>query len=123
MGTLTATAIVEEFLDQWRESDLHDRMPAPRLRDGAAGLVWLNQIAVYYQHQRKGYADRALRMLTALCDENDVTIKLIVAPLDSIPGCSPTLSAEQLVNWYQGHGFEDSEDTDLEPTMTRKPRR
>jgi hypothetical protein len=48
-------------------------------------------------------------MLTALCDANAITIKLIARPLESIlPGCPATLSTEKLVAWYQRYGFVET---------------
>jgi ribosomal protein S18 acetylase RimI-like enzyme len=84
-------------------------MPEPGV--GANGpLIELNSIGVHEKHQSNGYASRALTMLTAICDANGMTIKLIARPLDSdlLPGCPATLLTEQLVAWYQRHGFVDT---------------
>lgn len=105
---LSPDAIVEEFGEQWTESNLPQAMPPPGLVANGA-VVELNTIGVYEKHQGQGYAARALAMLTALCDENAVTIKLIARPLESIlPGCPATLSADQLVAWYQRHEFVET---------------
>ena len=52
-------------------------MPEPGLIDNGP-LIELNSIGVYEVHQGKGYASRALRMLTTICDVNALTIKLLV---------------------------------------------
>lgn len=56
-------------------------------------VVELTLIAVYRRHQRKGYAARALEMLTTLCDENGITIRLVARQMNDsslssfAPGC------------------------------------
>jgi GNAT superfamily N-acetyltransferase len=67
-------------------------MPEPMLvPDG--NVVELTLIAVYAEHQHKGYASRALKMLTTLCDQNGITITLTSRGLDEAalsavaPGC------------------------------------
>lgn len=123
MGTLSAAAVVEEFIDQWHRSDLRDKMREPMATDNL-GVVELTAIAVYGPHQGKGYAGRAMRMLTALCDTNGLTIKLIARPLplNIVPGCPASLSTDQLVAWYGRYGFVDAivpgDDT---RTMVRRP--
>jgi GNAT superfamily N-acetyltransferase len=90
-------------------------------------LVELTAIGVYGRHQHKGYASRALRMLTALCDENGIAISLIARPLppdlSHMPGCPAKLSIDQLVAWYGRHGFVDAtapgDDTRV---MVREPK-
>jgi ribosomal protein S18 acetylase RimI-like enzyme len=106
---LSPAGIVEEFGERWNRSDLRNVMPGP----GAVSndhWVELNSIGVYEKHQRQGYATRALRMLTALCDANAMTIKLVARPLESniSPGCPAMLSTEQLVAWYQRHEFVET---------------
>ncbi len=123
---LSAAAVVEEFIDQWHRSDLVDKMPEPMVTDNQ-GVVELTAIAVYEAHQDKGYASRALRMLTALCDANGVTMKLVVRPLDPqlglTPGCPANRSADELAAWYDRHGFADAaEPGDDTRTMIRRPR-
>ncbi len=110
VDTLTAAGVVEEFLAQWQRSDLHDKMPKPQLIE-SRGLVELIAIGTYGKHQRKGYASRALRMLTDLADANGLTVELVARPLDDIPsfpGCPASLSTEELVAWYSRHGFVDA---------------
>jgi ribosomal protein S18 acetylase RimI-like enzyme len=106
---LSPDAIVEEFGEQWHGSDLPTVMPEPGMVANGP-LVELNSIGVYEKHQGNGYASRALTMLTTLCDANAMPIKLIARPLDSnlLPGCPATLLTEQLVAWYQKHGFEET---------------
>jgi len=108
MGTLSAAAVVEEFIDQWHRSDLRDKMREPMATDNP-GVVELTAIAVYGPHQGKGYAGRAMRMLTALCDTNGLTIKLIARPLplNIVPGRPASLSTDQLIAWYGRYGFVD----------------
>ncbi len=86
--------------------------------------VELTSIGVYEKYQHQGHATRALRMLTALCDANAATIKLIARPLEFeiLPGCPATLSTEQLVSWYEDNGFvEISVAGDDTREMVRKP--
>jgi GNAT superfamily N-acetyltransferase len=89
-------------------------------------FVELTSIGVYKKHQGHRYASRALGMLTALCDENAMTIKLVARSLESdllLPGCPATLLTEQLVAWYQRHGFvETGAAGDDTREMTRMPR-
>ena len=127
MDTLSPDGVVEEFLEQWRNSDLRDKMPEPMLVANGP-VVELTLIAVYEQHQNKGYATRALEMLTALCDANRVTIQLVArSPGPELeryaPGCPASRSTKQLVGWYERRKFVDTavpgDDTH---TMTRKPR-
>ncbi len=120
---LSADAIVEQFSEQWTRSDLPQVMPEPGLVANGP-LVELTTIGVYEKHQGQGYAKRALRILTTLCDANAITIKLIARPLESIlPGCPTTLSTEQLVAWYQEHGFAETRSVgDGTREMIREPR-
>jgi ribosomal protein S18 acetylase RimI-like enzyme len=106
---LSPTAIVEEFGEQWNRSDLRDVMPEPGVVPNGP-LVELISIGVHGKSQGQGYASRALKMLTALCDANAMTIKLVARPLGSnlLPGCPATLSTAQLVAWYQRHGFVET---------------
>ena len=98
---LSPDAIVEDFGEQWHRSNLPAVMPEPGVVANGT-LIELTSIGVYQKHQGNGYASRALTMLTALCDANGMTIKLIARPLDSdlLPGCPATLFAAQLVAWY-----------------------
>ena len=126
MATLSPDAIVESFIDQWRGSDLADKMPEPGVIANGQ-VVELNSIGVYGPHQRQGHASRALQMLTDVCDANGVTISLVARPLDPsllfTPDCPASLSTKQLIDWYQKHGFVDtSEPGDDTHTMIRKPR-
>lgn len=78
---LSADGIVEEFLERWRRSELARVMPEPQViasSDGRNGAHWieLTSLAVYDKYQGNGYATRALQMLTALCDENGIPVKL-----------------------------------------------
>ena len=66
-------------------------MPEPMLIDNGH-RVELTLISVFGPHQQRGYASRALRMLTALCDTNGVTIELVARRLGAslekfAPGC------------------------------------
>ena len=121
---LSPAAIVEEFGEQWIRSNLRHVMPQPGVVPNGP-LVELTSIGVHEKHQGQGYASRALRMLTTLCDENAMTIKLIARPIESdrLPGCPATLSTEQLVAWYQEHGFvENGAAGDDTREMIRAPR-
>jgi GNAT superfamily N-acetyltransferase len=121
---LSPGAIVEEFGEQWHQSDLTAVMPAPGVVANGP-LVELNSIGVHEKHQGKGCASRALTMLTLLCDGNAMVIKLIARPLDSdlLPGCPATLRTEQLVAWYQRHGFvETGSAGDGTREMIREPK-
>jgi GNAT superfamily N-acetyltransferase len=121
---LSPDAIVEEFGEEWTRSDLLHVMPKPQVVANGP-LVELTSIGVHEKHQRQGYASRALRMLTTLCDENAMTIELIARPLESdlLPGCPATLSTEQLVDWHKGHGFvETNAAGDDTREMIRAPR-
>jgi hypothetical protein len=122
---LSPAGIVEEFGEQWSRSDLRDVMPEPGVVPNDP-FVELTSIGVYEKHQGQGYATRALKMLTALCDANATTIKLVARPLESniLPGCPATLSTEQLVAWYrEEHKFvETGAAGDDTREMTRKPR-
>jgi ribosomal protein S18 acetylase RimI-like enzyme len=121
---LSPAGIVEEFCERWIRSDLRHVMPEPGVLPNGP-LVELTSIGVHKKHQRHGYASRALRMLTALCDANAMTIKLVARPLedDLLPGCPATLSTEELVAWYEKHGFvETSGAGDDTREMIREPR-
>jgi ribosomal protein S18 acetylase RimI-like enzyme len=121
---LSPAAIVEEFGEQWIRSDLRHVMPEPGVVPNGP-LVELTSIGVHGKHQGQGYANQALRMLTALCDANAMTIKLVARPLESnlLPGCPATLSTEQLVAWYKEHGFVETRGAgDDTREMIRKPR-
>jgi ribosomal protein S18 acetylase RimI-like enzyme len=121
---LSPAAIVEEFGEQWNRCDLRDVMPEPGVVPNGP-LVELTSIGVHEKSQRQGYASRALRMLTALCDANEMTIKLVARPLGSnlLPGCPATLSTEQLVAWYLRHGFVETRSAgDDTREMIRKSR-
>ena len=125
LSLLSADGIVEAFGDQWRRSDLSRVMPEPVVianrdpRDWQGQWVELTLIAVYDEHQDKGYASRALEMLTALCDANSMTIKLVANPMHSTQsaGCSIRLTKRELVAWYKRYGFVDGT-----PEMIREPR-
>ena len=96
---LSAAGVVEAFGEQWRASDLPAVMPEPGLignRDTSGGSEWveLTLIAVYDEHQHRGYASRAMRILTSLCHANAMTIKLVVRQVletELAPGCPATL--------------------------------
>lgn len=125
MDTLSAAAAVEEYVEQWRHSDLHDKMHAPMAINNGP-VVELTAIAVYDRHQGNGYATRALQMLTAICDEHGLTIELVARPLDPglgfTPGCSANRSTSQLMTWYGRHGFVDESATcDDTHRMVRRP--
>jgi hypothetical protein len=125
MNTLSPDGIVEEFLDRWRNSDLPEKMPEPMVIANGP-LVELTLITVHGPHQDKGYASLALRMLTALCDENGATLSLVARPMGpdcSLTPCGPArLSTDQLVAWYKRHGFvETSTPGDDTHSMIRKP--
>jgi len=107
---LSPDGVIEEFLERWGKSDLPEKMPEPLMvANGSA--VELNLVAVRQGHQGKGYASRALRLLTALCDENGVTLMLVARPMDAglgfAPDCPATRSTDELVAWYKRHGFLD----------------
>jgi hypothetical protein len=122
---LSPAGIVEEFGERWSRSDLRDVMPMPGVVPNVP-FVELTSIGVYKKHQGHRYASRALGMLTALCDENAMSIKLVARSLESdllLPGCPATFLTEQLVAWYQRHGFAESGTAgDDTREMTRKPR-
>ena len=125
MDRLSPHGIVEEFLIRWNASDLREKMPEPMLTANGP-RVELTAIGVYERHQRMGYATRALQMLTTLCDENGVTIKLIARPLSLslIPGCPAGLSTDQLIAWYSHHVFVDvTAPGDDTRTMVRQPQK
>jgi GNAT superfamily N-acetyltransferase len=125
MDTLSPDGIVEEFLDRWGNSDLPETMPEPTVVANGP-VVELTLIAVYGPHQGRGYASRALQMLTALCDENRVTLSLVARPmgpeLSLTPGCPARLSIDQLIAWYTRHGFVDATPGDDTRAMVREPR-
>jgi hypothetical protein len=126
MDRLSPDGIVEQFLDRWSKSDLPGKMPEPMVAANGP-VVELTLIAVYEAHQGKGYASCALRMLTALCDENGVISSLVARPmgpeLSLLPGCPARFALDQLIAWYTGHGFiETSAPGDDTHTMIREPR-
>ena len=85
-------------------------MPEPMVVANG-GVVELTLIAVPGHNQCKGYATQALQMLTALCDENGITITLVARQMDQASlshyalDCPATLSTDLLVAWYKRHGF------------------
>jgi GNAT superfamily N-acetyltransferase len=111
MDTLSPTGIVEEFLELWSQSDLADKMPEPGLMPNGE-FVELNTIGILDAHQGRGYASRALCMLTDLCDAHGVPIKLVARPmgpdLPFTPGCPMTRTTAELVAWYTRHGFVET---------------
>jgi ribosomal protein S18 acetylase RimI-like enzyme len=125
MSTMSPDEIVEEFGEQWSRSDLTTKMPLPGVVANGR-LVELTSIGVHGPHQGMGYASRALRMLTGLCDANGVTIELIARPLEPslriTANCPATRSIDELIAWYRRHGFVDAwaagDDT---RRMIRKP--
>jgi hypothetical protein len=120
---LSPAAIVEEFGEQWIRSDLRHLMPEPGVVPNGP-LVELTSIGVPEKHQGRGYASRALIMLTVLCDANAMSIELVARPLESdlLPGCPAALTTEQLVAWYQRHGFVETRSAgDDTREMVRKP--
>jgi ribosomal protein S18 acetylase RimI-like enzyme len=122
---LSPAGIVEEFGEQWMRSDLRHMMPEPGVVPNGP-LVELTSIGVPEKHQGYGYASQALRMLMEICDANAMTITLIARPLQDnlLPGCPATLSTEQLVAWYEKHGFVETRITgDDTREMTREPRK
>jgi GNAT superfamily N-acetyltransferase len=124
MGTLSPDGVVEEFLDQWGNSDLRGKMQEPQVIANGP-VVELTLIAVYELHQDKGYASRALQMLTTLGDENQVAISLVARPMGrELSGCAAGRSLNELIDWYTRHGFVDTtapgDDT---RTMVREPRK
>jgi len=126
MNMLSPDGIVEEFLDRWHNSDLPEKMPEPMVVANGP-VVELTLITVYGQHQRKGYASRALQMLTGICDENRMILSLVARPIGqdcSLAPCGPAgLSTDELVAWYTRYGFvETTPPGDDAHIMIRKPR-
>ena len=118
---LSPDRVVKEYLDRWRDSELPPRMPPPVVF-ASGSMVDLTLIAVYGPHQGQRYASHALRMLTALCDENGVTISLVARPTGNYY-CPATRSLEQLIAWYTRHGFVETTPPGCDTrTMSRKPR-
>lgn len=108
MGNLSPDGVVEEFQTRWSQSALTDKMPLPEVMANGR-FVELTTLAVYGPHQRHGYAGRALRMLTSLCDANGIPMKLVARPLAPelglTKGCPASFSIEQLLRFYERHGF------------------
>jgi len=126
MSTLSPDGVVEEFEVQWVKSALIDKMPLPQIVANGP-FVELTALAVYGPDQRQGYASRVLRMLTSLCDANGIPMKLVARPLGpelGLPhGCPASLSVDQLVRFYRGHGFvETRAPGDDTREMIRQPR-
>jgi ribosomal protein S18 acetylase RimI-like enzyme len=121
---LSPDAIVDDFLEEWRRSELPQVMPEPQVVANGP-YVELTSIGTYGKHQGQGHARRALAMLTALCDSNAVSIKLIARAFlefDLLPGCPATFSTDQLVAWYKRQGFEETGDAGNDThEMVRKP--
>ncbi|WP_188285327.1 GNAT family N-acetyltransferase [Streptomyces sp. CBMA29] len=77
----------------------------------------LTEIAVWPEHQGKGWGSEILRMVTTEADQDGVAIMLSVEP-------GPNgLTFKQLVSWYRRYGFESlSSDGTTDPeTMCRLP--
>jgi ribosomal protein S18 acetylase RimI-like enzyme len=120
---LSPDGIVEAFLDQWRRTDLPSVMPEPQVVANR-GYVELTSMGVYGEYQRRGHGPRALTMLTDLCDANALPIKLVARALenDLLRGCPATLSTDELVAWYNRHGFVETGDAgDDTHEMVREP--
>jgi len=60
---LSPAGIVEAFGDLWLQSELPRVMPPLGLLENG-GVVELNLIGVFDEHQGRGYASRALKTLT-----------------------------------------------------------
>jgi GNAT superfamily N-acetyltransferase len=121
--TLTPAGVVEQFERQFgMHSTLPGVMPMPGVLPNSDAIE-LTTIGVYAAHQGKGYASLALQMLTDLCDENGVTIKLTARPLlDSLlPRCKASKSICELVSWYRRHGFDVSDPNNDMVEMIRPP--
>jgi hypothetical protein len=120
--TLTAEGVVEEFATRFAA---HPTLPGVMQQPGIlanAGVIELNSIGVPDAHQGKKHATAVLKILTDLCDENGLTITLIARPLpDLVPGCTPSLTAEELVSWYSRHDFEIVQPNDDTFDMIRRP--
>jgi hypothetical protein len=118
---LSPEGIVEEFIELWKQSDLPKVMPMPDV--AAVGpLVELGTIGVYDEHQGRGHMSSALRILTTLCDKNSVVIKLVPSRLTILPGCTPSLSTEQLIEVYGRKCFVETQaESDGTREMTREP--
>ena len=105
---LSPDGIVEKFEQKWNQSELPNVMPKPDVV-AIGDFVELSMICVYDQHRGCGYARQALKVLTDLCDESRVAIKLVPSRQDSIvPGCSAGLTTEELVAWYSRRGFVET---------------
>jgi hypothetical protein len=120
---LTAEGVVEEFAIRFAA---HPTLPGVMCQPGIfanSGVIELNSIGVPDAHQGKKHATAALKILADLCDENGLTITLIARPLpDLVPGCTPSLTVEQLVSWYRRYGFDIVGPNDDTFDMIRWPR-
>jgi len=125
-GNMSAATVVKEFERQFEaHSSLFAVMPRPMVAELREGAIELTFIGVYTEHQGKGYAGRALCILTALCDANGLTIELNARPevAKLFPDCRQSRSVEELVAWYGRNGFVDtSAPGDNSPKMVRYPR-
>lgn len=109
-------------MDEWMRSDFHNKMPAPVLHENG-DAVDLTTIATFREHQGKGYACRALKLLTDLADQRSMVIHLHAFKLpDQLTGCPASLNDAELIEWYRRNYFVEVEPGSFPVAMTRQPR-
>ena len=97
--------------------------------DGA-NQIWLNNLYTTdlrgRQSQdcyRKGYASQMMQAVTHLADTYSITLELIAAPPPHIRRQDPTLpDANQLAEFYAGHGFYETSRNSAQVYMRREPK-
>lgn len=83
------------------------------------GLVELAALGVHSEHQGQGLGTHVLRMLSRLCDEAGFNLRVIPKPLAGLPGCRPSMTRDQLAEWYLRVGFVHDEGN----MLIRRPQR
>jgi GNAT superfamily N-acetyltransferase len=122
---LSPEGVIEEFLTQWCDAELHRMMPEPQLVANS-GVLELTALGVFTEHQGRGFARRTLELLTSLCDTHGVTIMLIARQLPegfAFEGCKASRDEAGLIALYQKFDFVTVEIADDGiHTMKREPR-
>ena len=92
--------------------------------------IWLNNLYTTDSEgnqssdcYRKGYASQMMQTVTHLADKHSITLELIAAPPPAMRRQDPTLpDANQLAEFYAGHGFYETSRNSAQVYMKRDPK-
>ena len=91
--------------------------------------IWLNNLYTTDQRgrqsqdcYRKGYGSQMMQAVTQAADKYSITLELIAAPPPAMRRQDPTLpDADQLAEFYAGHGFYETSRNSAQVYMKRDP--